>query len=101
MVGPIDTGGRVCDFPSTDETFTLDDTVVLNIAEGTLEGQRARLNIDTAADVTDRGKRRVVKGTCPIDRSTDSGDLIESADGGEGRVVGNKECSADGGEFWK
>ena len=101
LIGTIDTGGRVCYFPRTDEAFPLDDTVVLDLAEGTLEGVGGGLNIDTTTDITDRGERSVVKCPCPIDGTTDGRNLIESGDVFEVSVVGYKECSADGGEFWE
>lgn len=57
------------------------------------------MNIDTSADIIDGGKGCVVKGTCPIDGTADSLDVGESADDGEGSIVGNEECSTDFGEL--
>jgi hypothetical protein len=37
LIGSIDTGLRVCYISGTNETFTFDDTVILDLAEGTLE----------------------------------------------------------------
>lgn len=55
------------DFAGTNEPFTLDDAVVLEIGERTLENVRGGLNVDTTADIGDRREGSIVKGTCPID----------------------------------
>ena len=37
FTGSIDTGGRICYISGTNKTFTFDDNVILDLAEGTLE----------------------------------------------------------------
>ena len=64
-----------------------------------MEGIGRGLNIDTTTDIIDGGEGSVVKGACPIDGAADGLDVGESADDGEGSIVGNEECSADFGEL--
>jgi len=80
LIGAVDAGGGVCDFAGTDETFTLDDAVVLDIGEGTGEDAGGRLNVDTSSDILNVGKRGIVEGTCPVDGSTDGLNGTETTD---------------------
>lgn len=64
-----------------------------------MEGVGRGLDIDTTTDIIDVGEGSIVKGTGPIDGTTDGLNVVESADGGEGGVIGDEKGSADFGEL--
>ena len=53
------------------------------------------MNVDSPTNIIDLRERGIVKGTCPIDGTTDSLNLIESANIDEVSIVGDEEGSAD------
>jgi len=89
------------DFAGTNERRPLDDAVVLEIGKRTLESIRGGLNVDTTADIADGRERRIVKGTCPIDRATDAFNVVKPSDILKGRVVRDKEGPTNVGELRK
>ena len=99
LISAIDTGRRVGDFASTNESLALDNAIVLELTEGAFEGLGRRLNIDAATNITDTWKRSVIERPSPVDGAADGSDFGESRDGGESRVVGDEECSTDAGEL--